>query len=128
MRRFVLAVLLVALGYGVAVAEPPSHLQEGLPERQVLREGAYYADFNRDGKLDVVAGPSVRRARLQEAARDSSAEGLRSERVLDNFLTYTGDFNGDGWPDVFYVPMPGMEAYWYENPAGSRVLGSGTWP
>ena len=36
----------------------------------------------------------------------------------DNFLTYTGDFNGDGWPDVLYVPFPGADAYWYENPAG----------
>ena len=69
-------------------------------------EGAYYADFNKDGKLDVVAGPLlVRRPRLPEEARDSSAH-RRSIRknYSDNFLTFTGDFNGDGWPDVLYVP------------------------
>ena len=38
----------------------------------------------------------------------------------DNFLTFVGDFNGDGWPDVLYVGFPGGDAYWYENPAGKE--------
>jgi hypothetical protein len=36
----------------------------------------------------------------------------------DNFLTFTGDFNGDDWTDVLCVPFPGRKGYWYENPAG----------
>ena len=48
--------------------------------------------------------------------------------LLDNFLTFTGDFNGDGWPDVLYVPYPGTDAYWYENPGRRADRGRGTWP
>ena len=58
MRRLSLAVVVVALSYGICGAEPP------VPAFKKLRltdkfyaEGAYYADFNKDGKLDVVAGP-----------------------------------------------------------------------
>jgi len=35
----------------------------------------------------------------------------------DNFLTFAGDFNGDGWTDILCVGFPGKETYWYENPA-----------
>jgi hypothetical protein len=80
-------------------------------------EGAYYADFNRDGHMDVVAGPY-----WWEGPGFMKKHEIRPPKEFDphgysdNFLTYTGDFNGDGWPDVFYVPFPGTEAYWYENP------------
>jgi HEAT repeat protein len=82
-------------------------------------EGAYYADFNRDGNLDVVAGPF-----WFEGPSFTNRHEYRPAKVYDpkeysdNFLTYTGDFNGDGWPDILCVPFPGKEGYWYENPAG----------
>ncbi len=38
----------------------------------------------------------------------------------DNFLTYAGDCNGDGWTDIVCVPWPGKEGYWYQNPAGQN--------
>jgi hypothetical protein len=38
----------------------------------------------------------------------------------DNFLTFAGDFNGDRWADVLYVPWPGTDALWYESPAGKE--------
>jgi len=82
-------------------------------------EGAYYGDFNRDGKTDVVAGP------FWFAGPDfQQRHGYRPGKIYDpkgysdNFITFTGDFNGDGWSDILCVPMPGTEAYWYANPAG----------
>ena len=44
------------------------------------------------------------------------AEAFDPHGYSNNFLTFTGDFNGDGWLDVLYVPHPGTDAYWYENP------------
>jgi hypothetical protein len=84
-------------------------------------EGAYYADFNRDGKLDVVAGPY-----WYEGPDFTKRREIRPPREFDpkdysdNFLTYSGDFNGDGWPDILCIPSPGGDAYWHENPAGKE--------
>jgi hypothetical protein len=36
----------------------------------------------------------------------------------EEFLTFTYDFNGDGWTDVLVYGFPGLEAAWYENPRG----------
>lgn len=87
-------------------------------------EGASYGDFNRDGKLDVVAGPFWFEGpdfKIKHEYRPATK--FDPHGYSDNFLTYVADFNGDGWPDVFCVPFPGAEGYWYENPQGK----SGYW-
>lgn len=82
-------------------------------------EGAYYADFNKDGKLDVVAGPFwFEGPDFQKKHQVRPAKEFDPKGYSNNFLTFTGDFNGDGWPDILYVNWPGKESYWYENPAG----------
>jgi len=82
-------------------------------------EGAYYADFNRDGHVDVVSGPFwYQGPQFTERHEIRPAKEFDPKGYSDNFLTYTGDFNGDGWADVLYVPWPGKDASWYENPAG----------
>lgn len=82
-------------------------------------EGATTADINRDGKLDVVAGPlwfagpDFTQRHEYRPAKDFDPNGYS-----DHFLTFAGDFNGDEWPDILCVPFPGAEGYWYANPAG----------
>jgi HEAT repeat protein len=86
---------------------------------QFYAEGAYYGDFNRDGKLDIVAGPFWFEGpdfNIKHEYRP--AKNFDPHGYSDNFLTYVADFNGDGWPDIFCVPFPGAEGYWYENPHG----------
>jgi hypothetical protein len=46
-------------------------------------------------------------------------------RYSDSFVTYVYDFNGDGWPDILSINVPGREASWYENP-GKKGLAAGT--
>lgn len=82
-------------------------------------EGCCFCDINRDGHLDFVAGPW-----WFEGPGFTKRHAIRPPRKFDpipfsdNFLTFAGDFNGDGWPDVLCVGFPGDPAFWYENPAG----------
>lgn len=109
-------------------------------------EGAHYGDFNRDGKTDVVVGPFwypgpdfKQRHEYYSATNTFTVKGKDGiERTIDgftgelsgrngysnNFLTYTYDFNGDGWMDILVFGWPGKETIWYENP---RNMGKGHW-
>jgi hypothetical protein len=42
----------------------------------------------------------------------------------DDFMNFVHDFNGDGWPDILVIGLPGTAATWYENPEGKH----GNWP
>lgn len=108
-------------------------------------EGAYFADFNRDGMKDVVYGPHIYvgkyfKDRLEYRIAnqsfimkrgDGSEESIpgyegalgKNNAYSDNFLTFTYDFNDDGWLDILVYGFPGMEAVWYENLCGA----TGSW-
>ncbi|MCB1226363.1 MAG: VCBS repeat-containing protein [Verrucomicrobiales bacterium] len=87
---------------------------------EFVAEGADFADFNHDGHNDICAGPyywlgpdfKERREFNQPAAEPYNA----AKSYSDYFLTYTYDFNGDGWADILVYSWPGKEAAWYENP------------
>ena len=120
MRTLILTVVAIGLSCAACSAESPS------PTFKKLRltdkfycEGAYYADFNKDGHLDVVSGPYwYEGPDFRKRHEIYPPKAYDPKEYSDVFITFTGDFNGDGWPDVLYVPFPGGEAYWYENPAG----------
>ena len=87
---------------------------------QFYAEGCSYGDFNRDGHLDVVAGPFwFEGPTFAQRHQYRPAQTFDPNDYSDNFLTFTGDLNGDGWIDILCAPFPGAEAYWYENPAGT---------
>jgi hypothetical protein len=97
-------------------------------------EGAAVGDFNHDGNNDVVAGPywyegpdfSTEKRHEIYAPKTFKPDNDYS----DNFLTYTHDFNGDGWDDVLVIGFPGKEAFWYENPGsakGEKTDDNGHW-
>lgn len=103
-------------------------------------EGAHFADLNKDGKNDVVSGPywyegpaftkrheyrpatatfKLKRSNATEQTIEGYEGGLGVNNAYsDNFFTWTGDFNGDGWPDIFIIGLPGENCFWFENPKG----------
>lgn len=114
------------------VAAPPSK-PSALPKRDAFKklrltgefyaEGAYYGDFNSDGKMDVVAGPFwFEGPDFQKRHEYRPVKAFDPKGYSDNFLTFTGDFNSDGWTDILCVTLPGKETHWYENPAGKDAL------
>jgi len=83
-----------------------------------LCEGANIGDLNRDGRMDLVAGPY-----WYEGPEFTTRHEIYPPKswkpdneYSDNFLTFVYDFNGDGWPDVLVFNAPGKDASWYENP------------
>ena len=92
---------------------------------QFYAEGASFGDFNKDGKMDVVAGPFwFEGPDFMTKHEIRTPTAFDPKNYSDSFLMYTGDFNRDGWLDIFEVPFPGKEGYWYENP-GTK---GGHWP
>ncbi|PWU17473.1 MAG: cysteine protease [Verrucomicrobia bacterium] len=111
---------------------------------QFWAEGAHFADFNHDGIMDIVSGPFwyegpdykkrheiwPAKASFKRKKSDGTEEtvpgfeGALGEKnaYSECFLTFTYDFNNDGWPDVLVYGFPGKEAIWYENPKGKDSL------
>jgi hypothetical protein len=89
---------------------------------QFTCEGAHAADFNKDGAMDVAAGPwwyegpdyvkkhEVYPVQVYKKDNDYS----------NNFFTFTYDFNKDGWTDILVYGFPGKDASWFENPQGKE--------
>ena len=79
--------------------------------------GADAADFNRDGYIDVVAGPYIYYGPDFIKHREmfpAVAVGPSKEFTTTN-LQFTYDFNADGWPDVLTSPSG---AVLFLNPKG----------
>ena len=106
-------------------------------------EGGHFGDFNHDGKGDVVvgpywyAGPDFKKRHtiysdkdtfeIEKSGQKIKVPGFKGELsgtngYSSNFLTYTYDFNSDGWKDVLVFGWPGKETIWYENPKNKPGL------
>ena len=110
-------------------------------------EGGHFGDFNHDGQGDVVVGPywyagpdfkkrhtiypdkvPVKDAfEITKGGQKVKVPGYKGELsgtngYSNNFLTYTYDFNSDGWKDVLVFGWPGKETIWYENPKNKPGL------
>ena len=118
--RFAFALLLGTLFWAVPAQAETTYKKLQLTENFYC-EGAYYGDFNRDGIKDIVSGPYwYAGPEFQKRREVREPEIFDPHGYSDNFLTYSGDFNGDGWDDILYVPWPGKDAWWCENPQGKE--------
>jgi hypothetical protein len=143
MIRILLAAIVVCAGGAFAATTGLLHSFEKVQATdQFWAEGADIGDFNRDGKMDVVSGaywyegPDFKQRHELYPAHASfkhkKADGVEEtipgfEGALgvknaysDCFLTFTYDFNGDGWTDVMVYGFPGKEVPWYENPKNKQ--------
>lgn len=146
MKKTSIALALFVGGSSVLSAEKAStSFTKSQLTDEFWAEGAHFADFNRDGRFDIVYGPYwiegesfIKRHEYRHAGQsfrimraDGTVESIpgyegargTNNAYSDNFLTFTHDFNDDGWPDILIYGFPGKEVAWYENPKGQ----SGHW-
>ena len=89
---------------------------------QYYSEGANYADFNKDGKMDIVSGPIwyegpefTKKHEIYPVKSFSKTSGY-----ANSFFSFPYDFNMDGWVDILAWGLPGSHGVIYENPGGKE--------
>lgn len=82
------------------------------------------ADFNRDGKTDIVSGPFIYFGPDYLTSREiypAEAYNASSQYSMSDWVEHAYDFTGDGWPDVLTTSHAGGGkdgATLYVNPKG----------
>lgn len=88
-------------------------------------EGIDVADFNQDGKPDIVAG------RNWYAAPDYVPRPVRAIEDWNGYVESNGDYaydvDGDGWIDVIAGSFIPTEVHWYKNPGAEGLKRGMMW-
>ena len=96
------------------------HFKKKQLSKTFYAEGVGIGDLNRDGHLDVIAGPYwYAGPQFEEKHAYYEPKEYDPYKYSDNFFVETEDVDGDGWKDILMVGFPGESAYWFENPKGN---------
>ncbi len=122
--RALFLLALVVLCAGSVQAAQPLKFQVKLLTVDA-NEGCDVADFDGDGKLDVVAGRNWFRN------GDWAARPVRIIEDWNGYVRSNGDWaydvNGDGHPDVVAMDFTASEVYWFENPGPEGLAMGQLW-
>jgi hypothetical protein len=105
----------------LSAESPKIRFEKTVLDEKFRSEGVAVADFNRDGKKDIVAGfvwyeaPEWKMHPITEQAPEYDPKGYSN-----SFCTFAEDVNKDGWSDVMVVDFPGTPTWWFENPQGKE--------
>jgi len=115
------------LGLHARAAEPISFERIVLSE-QFFSEGADFGDIDQDGHQDVVSGPFwYAGPDFKKRHRYTAGERISIKAYSPHFFSFVHDFNGDKFPDVLVIGMPGQPARWFENPGAGRATNKERW-
>jgi FG-GAP-like repeat/FG-GAP repeat len=115
MKRYLLPLIAIASASAADISFKKQTLTN-----EFVAEGAHFADFDHDRDNDICAGPYIWKGpefteRVQFTAPAEKPYDA-AKGYSDYFLTYTYDFNADGWSDILVFSWPGKETWVFENP------------
>ncbi|MBL9129554.1 MAG: VCBS repeat-containing protein [Verrucomicrobiaceae bacterium] len=115
--------ILLCLAAAASAAEP--EFKKFTLTEEFVAEGAHFADFDHDGDNDVCSGRFIWKGpdfkeRVSFAPKFEKEPYDPAKGYSDFFLTYTHDFNGDGWSDILAYSWPGKETWVFENPQNKK--------
>src|SRR6185503_2057800 len=121
MNLLTLAWLTLLTASTVVAAPLPSFQKQVLTDKYFC-DGITASDINRDGKMDIVAGPFWYAGPTFKSVHEfyPAKEFPLPPSPTDSMFSYVYDFNHDGWPDILVLGRVHLhQAFWYENPKGA---------
>lgn len=113
---------------GVASAQAAIEFERFQLSNEFTCEGANFGDLDRDGDMDIVAGPYWYAGPDWKERRELyEPKTFEPLSYSDNFFAWCEDFDADGWLDVLVVGFPGKEAFWLRNPLSDAARRDSHW-
>ncbi len=120
-RNLIIAITLLLGVIPTAIADAEHPIRFDIKLLAVdSNEGCDIADFDGDGKLDIVAG--------RNWYRNGEWLPLPVRVIARSNGEWAYDINGDGRPDIISMDFTEGPVYWYENPGGEELLQGRLWP
>ena len=117
MKSLILTIVVVALSGAACFAEPPAPTFKKIRLTDKFQcGGPTTAISTRTGNSTSWPAPTGTKAPTSRRARNLSARGYDPEELLEQLPDLHRRFQRRRLARILYVPIPGADAYWYENP------------